>query len=76
MSGRQPPGRPGAARFLALQSLHELLRFCLALIGEPVEVANELLVVKLAGQLAMPLGQFAKKLHGLLHDAATPLKVR
>jgi hypothetical protein len=76
MSGRQPPGRPGATRFLALQSLHELLRFCLALIGEPVEVANELLVVKLAGQLAMPLGQFAKKLHGLLHDAATPLKVR
>jgi hypothetical protein len=32
--------------------------------------------VKLAGQLAMPLSQFAKKLHGLLHDAATPLKVR
>ena len=56
--GGQPPG--------------QLIGLGVAFLGEPVEIADDLLLVELASKLTVALGQFAEKLCGFLHDADVP----
>jgi hypothetical protein len=54
------------------QPLGKLVGLGVAFLRETVEIANDLLVVKLARELTVAFRQVAEELNGFLHDADVP----